>query len=224
MPGDRDHPQRGAADRDGVPVRQAAVDRHPGLLRHGVRVRGPDQDLGAWLDEVGRGTATDDGLAIARAVLEDINRRIGARALFATHYLELTAVAEKLPGVTNVHVAALERDGRVVFLYAVRPGPADRAYGIQVARLAGLPIAVVERARAVVEALEAAEQLEREDGLSVEVLDLRSLLPMDDEAIVATVRPARQSRESARQTSSPSAWNKPSAPRPTKLKACVTIG
>jgi DNA mismatch repair protein MutS len=98
------------------------------------------------LDEVGRGTATDDGLAIARAVLEDINRRIGARALFATHYLELTAVARELPGVTNVHVAALERDGRVVFLYAVQPGPADRAYGIQVARLAGLPPWVADRA------------------------------------------------------------------------------
>jgi DNA mismatch repair protein MutS len=98
------------------------------------------------LDEVGRGTATDDGLAIARAVLEDINRRIGARALFATHYLELTAVAQELPAVTNVHVAALERDGRVVFLYAVQPGPADRAYGIQVARLAGLPPWVADRA------------------------------------------------------------------------------
>ena len=98
------------------------------------------------LDEVGRGTATDDGLAIARAVLEDINRRIGARALFATHYLELTAVARELPGVTNVHVAALEREGRVVFLYAVQPGPADRAYGIQVARLAGLPPWVADRA------------------------------------------------------------------------------
>jgi DNA mismatch repair protein MutS len=98
------------------------------------------------LDEVGRGTATDDGLAIARAVLEDINRRIGARALFATHYLELTAVADQLPGVTNVHVAALEREGRVVFLYAVQPGPADHAYGIQVARLAGLPSWVADRA------------------------------------------------------------------------------
>jgi DNA mismatch repair protein MutS len=98
------------------------------------------------LDEVGRGTATDDGLAIARAVLEDINRRVGARALFATHYLELTAVAQELPGVTNVHVAALEREGRVVFLYAVQPGPADRAYGIQVARLAGLPPWVADRA------------------------------------------------------------------------------
>jgi DNA mismatch repair protein MutS len=79
-------------------------------------------------------------------VLEDINHRIGARALFATHYLELTAVARELPGVTNVHVAALEREGRVVFLYAVQPGPADRAYGIQVARLAGLPPWVADRA------------------------------------------------------------------------------
>ena len=98
------------------------------------------------LDEVGRGTGTDDGLAIARATLEDISRRIKARALFATHYLELTAAAADLPGVTNVHVAALEREGRVVFLYAVQPGAADRAYGIQVARLAGLPPWVADRA------------------------------------------------------------------------------
>ena len=98
------------------------------------------------LDEVGRGTGTDDGLAIARAVLEDISCRIGARALFATHYLELTAIAAELPGVTNVHVAALEQEGRVVFLYTVRPGAADRAYGIQVARLAGLPSWVADRA------------------------------------------------------------------------------
>jgi DNA mismatch repair protein MutS len=104
------------------------------------------------LDEVGRGTATDDGLAIARAVLEDINRRIGARALFATHYLELTAIAQELTGVTNVHVAALEREGRVVFLYAVQSGPADRAYGIQVARLAGLPPWVADRAETLLTA------------------------------------------------------------------------
>jgi DNA mismatch repair protein MutS len=101
------------------------------------------------LDEVGRGTSTDDGLAIARAVLEDISRRIGARALFATHYLEMTSAADELPDVANVHVAALERDGRVVFLYAVQPGAADRAYGIQVARLAGLPPWVADRAEAL---------------------------------------------------------------------------
>ncbi len=101
------------------------------------------------LDEVGRGTGTDDGLAIARATLEDISRRIGARALFATHYLELTGIVNELPGVENVHVAALERDGRVAFLYHVQPGAAGRAYGIQVARLAGLPPWVADRAEAL---------------------------------------------------------------------------
>jgi len=108
------------------------------------------------LDEVGRGTCTDDGLAIARAVLEDIHDRIGARALFATHYLELAADAERLPAIANLHVAALEREGRVIFLYAVRPGPAGRAYGIQVARLAGLPPWVADRAEAVLSDLSGA--------------------------------------------------------------------
>ncbi len=101
------------------------------------------------LDEVGRGTSTDDGLAIAQATLEDISRRIGARALFATHYLELTSIVDELPGVENVHVTALEREGRIVFLYAVQPGAADRAYGVQVARLAGLPPWVADRAQAL---------------------------------------------------------------------------
>jgi DNA mismatch repair protein MutS len=104
------------------------------------------------LDEVGRGTGTADGLAIAQATLEDISRRIGARALFATHYLELTGIVDEIPGIENVHVAALERDGRVVFLYAVQPGAADRAYGIQVARLAGLPPWVADRAQELLEA------------------------------------------------------------------------
>jgi DNA mismatch repair protein MutS len=101
------------------------------------------------LDEVGRGTSTDDGLAIARAVVEDLHTRVGTRALFATHYLELTTLADHSPGIGNVHVAALEADDRVIFLYNVRKGPADRAYGIQVARLAGLPPWVADRAEAV---------------------------------------------------------------------------
>ena len=112
------------------------------------------------LDEVGRGTSTDDGLAIARAVLEDLHGRIGARTLFATHYLELTELADGLPGLGNVHVAALESEGRVIFLYAVRPGPADRAYGVQVGRLAGLPPWVANRAEAVLAGLVAARDAE----------------------------------------------------------------
>jgi DNA mismatch repair protein MutS len=106
------------------------------------------------LDEIGRGTATYDGLSIAWAVLEhlhDVNR---CRALFATHYHELTALAAKLPALRNATVAVREWQGEVVFLHEVVEGAADRSYGVQVARLAGLPAAVVERARVVLEALE----------------------------------------------------------------------
>ena len=110
------------------------------------------------LDEIGRGTATYDGLSIAWAVLEhlhDVNR---CRALFATHYHELTALAAKLPGLRNATVAVREWQGEVVFLHEVIEGAADRSYGVQVARLAGLPAAVVERARVVLEALEKGER------------------------------------------------------------------
>jgi DNA mismatch repair protein MutS len=110
------------------------------------------------LDEIGRGTATYDGLSIAWATLEhlhDVNR---CRALFATHYHEMTALADKLPGVANATVAVKEWDGEVIFLHEVRKGAADRSYGVQVARLAGLPPAVVERAKVVLEALEKGER------------------------------------------------------------------
>ena len=113
------------------------------------------------LDEIGRGTATYDGLSIAWAVLEhlhDVNR---CRALFATHYHELTALAAKLPGLRNATVAVREWQGEVIFLHEVAEGAADRSYGVQVAKLAGLPAAVVERARVVLEALERGE---REQG------------------------------------------------------------
>lgn len=110
------------------------------------------------LDEIGRGTATYDGLSIAWATLEhlhDVNR---CRALFATHYHEMTALAGKLPGVENATVAVKEWEGEVIFLHEVRKGAADRSYGVQVARLAGLPAAVIERAKVVLEALEAGER------------------------------------------------------------------
>ncbi|WP_435404829.1 DNA mismatch repair protein MutS [Mesobacterium hydrothermale] len=106
------------------------------------------------LDEIGRGTATWDGLSIAWATLEhlhDVNR---VRGLFATHYHELTQLAGKLPGVGNSTVAVREWEGDVIFLHEVRPGAADRSYGVQVAQLAGLPQAVIARARTVLDALE----------------------------------------------------------------------
>ncbi|SPF79342.1 DNA mismatch repair protein MutS [Pseudoprimorskyibacter insulae] len=110
------------------------------------------------LDEIGRGTATYDGLSIAWATLEhlhDVNR---VRALFATHYHEMTALAGKLRGVSNATVAVKEWEGEVIFLHEVRSGAADRSYGVQVAQLAGLPPAVIARARSVLEALEAGER------------------------------------------------------------------
>jgi DNA mismatch repair protein MutS len=106
------------------------------------------------LDEVGRGTSTYDGLAIARAVVEHIHDRIGARTLFATHYHELTALADRIPRIHNVNVAVAEDGADVVFLHRVIPGGADRSYGIHVARLAGLPPAVTERAQATLADLE----------------------------------------------------------------------
>jgi DNA mismatch repair protein MutS len=110
------------------------------------------------LDEIGRGTATWDGLSIAWAVLEHLHGVNRCRALFATHYHEMTALAGRLPGVENATVAVKEWEGDVIFLHEVRKGAADRSYGVQVARLAGLPGAVVERARVVLEALEKGER------------------------------------------------------------------
>ena len=110
------------------------------------------------LDEIGRGTATYDGLSIAWATLEhlhDVNR---CRALFATHYHEMSALSAKLNGVENATVAVKEWEGDVIFLHEVKRGTADRSYGVQVARLAGLPTVVVERAKVVLEALEKGER------------------------------------------------------------------
>jgi len=102
------------------------------------------------LDEVGRGTSTFDGLAIAWAVTEELHDRgRGAKVLFATHYHELTALADRLPRVRNFHVAVKEWNDEIIFLHKVGPGGTDRSYGIQVARLAGLPKAVIARAREI---------------------------------------------------------------------------
>jgi DNA mismatch repair protein MutS len=110
------------------------------------------------LDEIGRGTATFDGLAIAWAVVEYLHGRTGAKALFATHYHELTELAEHLPSVKNRHVSVKESGGNIVFLRRVETGAADRSYGIEVARLAGLPAEVIERAREVLIQHEQSEQ------------------------------------------------------------------
>jgi DNA mismatch repair protein MutS len=110
------------------------------------------------LDEVGRGTSTYDGMAIARAVIEYLHNepRLGCRTLFATHYHELTELEEVLPRVKNYHMAAVEQEGKVVFLHELRRGGADRSYGIHVAELAGIPRAVIRRASELLAELEQA--------------------------------------------------------------------
>ncbi len=115
------------------------------------------------LDEIGRGTSTYDGLAIARAVVEHLHNssRLGCRTLFATHYHELTALERVLPRVKNYRVDVLEEGERVVFLHRVVAGGADKSYGIHVAQLAGLPKAVLRRAREILAELESASQSER---------------------------------------------------------------
>jgi DNA mismatch repair protein MutS len=110
------------------------------------------------LDEIGRGTATFDGLSIAWAAIEHLHEVNKCRALFATHYHELTALAERLPHLHNATVRVKEWHGDVVFLHEIVAGAADRSYGIQVARLAGLPPAVVERAKAVLRQLEESDR------------------------------------------------------------------
>jgi DNA mismatch repair protein MutS len=108
------------------------------------------------LDEIGRGTSTWDGLSVATATTEHLHDRVGAKTVFATHYHELTRLSERLPGVVNFNVAVRECGEEIVFLRRLLPGGADRSYGVEVARLAGLPREVVERAREVLAELEGA--------------------------------------------------------------------
>jgi DNA mismatch repair protein MutS len=107
------------------------------------------------MDEVGRGTATWDGVSLAWAIVEYLHGVVGAKTIFATHYHELTDLAERLRGVVNMNVAVREEHDRIVFLHQLLPGGADRSYGIEVARLAGVPHAVITRARDILRSLDA---------------------------------------------------------------------
>jgi len=124
------------------------------------------------LDEIGRGTSTFDGLSIAWAVAEFLHNspEHSAKTLFATHYHELTELAENLPGAKNYHMTATEKDGDVVFLHKLQPGKASKSYGIAVAKLAGLPVSIIERAKNVLAKLEKYELAvfadEKKEGLA----------------------------------------------------------
>ncbi|MFD1464763.1 DNA mismatch repair protein MutS [Lapidilactobacillus mulanensis] len=124
-------------------------------------------------DELGRGTATYDGIALADAIIEYIHDHLGAKTLFSTHYHELTQLSERLEKLENVHVGATEENGKLIFLHQVLPGPADKSYGIHVAKLAGLPSQVTKHAAQVLHVLEAdGNELVNEDLPLTEQLPL----------------------------------------------------
>jgi DNA mismatch repair protein MutS len=134
------------------------------------------------LDEIGRGTSTYDGLALAWAVVEYIHDRVRAKTLFATHYHELTALADQRDGVRNLHVAVKESGDQILFIRKVEPGTADRSYGLEVARLAGLPLKVIERARSVLLHHERRERSVSEElgpGDATAPLQIRLFEPVD---------------------------------------------
>ena len=152
------------------------------------------------LDEIGRGTSTYDGMSIARAVLEHCadKKRLGAKTLFATHYHELTEVEQSIEGVENYHISAKKRGDGIVFLRKIVPGGADQSYGVEVAKLAGVPGRVVERAREILDELERQggaapaprRALEREDD-QVSLGDVAGAAVLDElrRAAVDTLTP-----------------------------------
>jgi DNA mismatch repair protein MutS len=160
----------GAVDQPLQPGRRGGRSGPRALHLHGGDGRDRDDPQSGGprslviLDEIGRGTATYDGLSIAWATLEHLHDVNGCRALFATHYHELTALAERLDALQPPLHAGKEWEGEVVFLHEVAPGAADRSYGVQVAKLAGLPDSVVARARESGAVLEALESGDRDRG------------------------------------------------------------
>jgi DNA mismatch repair protein MutS len=135
------------------------------------------------LDEMGRGTATFDGLSLAWATVEYLHAESCARTLFATHYHELTMLAEKLPRVRNLRVGIKETAGGIVFLHKIEPGAASKSYGIEVARLAGLPAAVIERARRVLRQHEKQERQNVKQETTAEPMQLTIFTPLSQRIV-----------------------------------------
>jgi DNA mismatch repair protein MutS len=136
-------------------------------------------------DEIGRGTSTYDGMALAQAIIEYIHNRIGAKTLFSTHYHELTVLEKELNHLKNVHVSAIEQNGKVVFLHKIKEGAADKSYGIHVAQLANLPESLIKRANEILQNFE--NQDENKDGQALKAADAQ--LSFFDEPVVKEKAP-----------------------------------
>jgi len=141
------------------------------------------------MDEIGRGTSTYDGMSLAWAAASHIALQVKAFTLFATHYFELTALPDLIPGVANVHLDATEHAHELVFLHAVKEGPADRSYGLQVAALAGIPKPVIAQAREYLTRLEAAQRRPKETPSAEQQIGLFAPPPSAVEEKLKTVDP-----------------------------------
>jgi len=140
-------------------------------------------------DEIGRGTSTYDGMAIARAVLEYAAnpRRLGAKTLFATHYHELSTMEDKLPNVKNYNIAVKKRGDQMIFLRKIVPGATDDSYGIEVAKLAGIPNVVIARAREILAELEQESHTAPAPAAEEEPQDQLSMLDLTGQRIIAAL-------------------------------------
>ena len=171
------------------------------LLRHAT-----NQSL-LILDEIGRGTSTYDGMAIARAVLEHAAnpKKLGAKTLFATHYHELSTIENELPNVKNYNIAVKKRGGDMIFLRKIVPGAADDSYGVEVAKLAGLPNTVITRAREILRELESGDprrapepkpaDTEFEDQISMLDMTAQNIRQALEEMNVETMTPIEAMNE-----------------------------
>jgi DNA mismatch repair protein MutS len=149
------------------------------------------------MDEIGRGTSTYDGMSLAWAAASYIARQVRAFTLFATHYFELTALPELVPGVANVHLDATEHAHELVFLHAVKEGPADRSYGLQVAALAGIPKPVIAQAREYLARLESAQRRPKEALPTEQQIGLFAPPPSAIEEKLRTIDPDKLSPKEA---------------------------
>jgi DNA mismatch repair protein MutS len=142
------------------------------------------------LDEIGRGTSTYDGMAIARAVVEHCAdpKRLGAKTLFATHYHELGCLEEQLGGVLNFNIAAKKREDQIIFLRKILPGRADQSYGVEVAKLAGVPDRVVQRGKALLKELEGQGACAQPNSLRIEEMGQMSLGNMSEAEVLSRLR------------------------------------
>ena len=149
-------------------------------------------------DEIGRGTATYDGMALAQAIIEYVHDNVQAKTLFSTHYHELTVLDEELEHLENIHVGAVEKNGELVFLHKMKKGPADRSYGIHVAKLAGMPEKLLERADVILKKLESTSEMHAETQKTTKTEPIEELSVSEGDVQLSLFKEPAEKKESTK--------------------------